>query len=240
MVGWPGHDSTGIGSPHSSPVAGASRGVPGRGVPAVTNWYLGMQCRACRLPMQHRGVVVQGFVIHDRMVCRATLDASLRAMDAQTQARRVAEASELLQMGGLRHPTRPAGRAGETAAMRGQAAVAAVKTGGALKRAQADKALAPAQQAAIRRCLDGVCGRATLFAPTTVHSLHAHLACGGVRRLWLSPCIDWFGKVLLLPRGGDDTRPGADDGTLVGRGHGYHDHPAVPGTGRFGCWFGGV
>ena len=148
----------------------------------MTNWYRGMQCRSCRLPMQHRGVVVQGFVIHDRMVCRATLDASLRAMDAQTQARRIAEASELLQLGGIRHPTRPAGRAGETAAMRGQAAVAAAKTGGSLKRAQADEALAPARKEAIKRCLDGACGRATLFSATQcthcTRSLHV-AECGG-------------------------------------------------------------
>ena len=74
MVGWPGSDSTDVGSTHASPVAGASSGATGQREPVVTNWYRGMQCRSCRLPMQHRGVVVQGFVIHDRMVCRATLD----------------------------------------------------------------------------------------------------------------------------------------------------------------------
>ena len=131
MTGWQGGGSTDIGSPHASSVGGASSGPTGRAPPVLSNWYRGMQCRACRLPMQHRGTVVQGFVIHDRTACRTSLDAALRATDAQMQARRIADASARLQMAG-RHPARPEGRAGETAAMRGQAAVAATKTGGPL------------------------------------------------------------------------------------------------------------
>ena len=51
-----------------------------------------------------------------------------------------------------------------------------------LKRAQADKALAPARKEAIKRCLDGVCGRTTLFERTRcsrcTRGLHV-AECGG-------------------------------------------------------------
>ena len=57
MTGWQGGGSTDVGSPHASLVAGASSGSTGRAPPVLLNWYRGMQCRACRLPMQHRGTV---------------------------------------------------------------------------------------------------------------------------------------------------------------------------------------
>ena len=66
--------------------------------------------------------------------------------------------------------------------MRGQEAAAAAKTGGALKRAQADEALSDLRKTAICRCLDGKCERPARTASTQCSGCprRLHVAtCGG-------------------------------------------------------------
>ena len=66
--------------------------------------------------------------------------------------------------------------------MRGQEAAAAAKTGGALKRAQADEALSDLRKTAICRCLDGKCERPASTASTQCSGCprRLHVAtCGG-------------------------------------------------------------
>ena len=132
--------------------------------------------------MSRRGIVVQGHVIHDRMACRARLEADIRMSAARMQARMASEAESALPQGGVLRPDRPAGRPGQTAAMRGQEAAAAGKKGGALKRAQADEALSDLRKAAICRCLDGKCERPSGTASTQCSGCprRLHVAtCGG-------------------------------------------------------------